>query len=111
MRCLAILVAWTFLASSAAIAQQTTAPPNGDGRIAGRVLTESGSPIGGAVVTAFLFTTEPQASARYTTTTGRDGGYVLERLPPGRFRVIAEKQLFEPGGRGGTHSGRYDHRR
>lgn len=76
--------------------------PGGDSTIAGRVLTESGEAVEGAQVLAFLFTGQPQSTARYATTTGSDGSYVLEGLPAGQFRVTAEKAgysnlLVQPG--------------
>jgi hypothetical protein len=85
-----LLVALSF--SSLSAWSQPISRPAGDGRIEGRVLTEAGSPLAGVVVYVVLPATIPtQPPARFRATTGADGGYVLEHLPPGRLLLGAEK--------------------
>jgi hypothetical protein len=57
-------------------------------------LTESGDGVGGAQVFALLFTNEPHSVGRYSATSGPDGGFVIEQLPSGQYRVFAEKPGF-----------------
>jgi hypothetical protein len=91
MRSVLMLLVALWFSSLAAWSQQVS-PPAGDGRIVGRVLTESGAPLEGAVVLALLSgTTRTQAPARFSAITGADGGYILDDLPPGRFLLGAEK--------------------
>jgi hypothetical protein len=58
------------------------------------VLTPSGAPIEGADVAVFYFTQEPRAEHRYAARSGPDGGYEIQGVPPGRFRVLARKAGF-----------------
>jgi hypothetical protein len=92
MRYLASLLALVCIPIGAS--SQSDTREAGDSRIAGRVLTESGDGIEGARVWAALFRTDAGAPTRYDTTTGRDGGYVVDRLPAGRYRLFAEKRGF-----------------
>jgi hypothetical protein len=89
-RYVAALLIWAVFAPASPSLQSDRATD--DARIAGRVLTESGTAVEGAQVSALLFSSQPQKPPeRYSAITGPDGGYVIERLPGGRFRVFAEK--------------------
>jgi hypothetical protein len=93
MRGFATLLVFVTAVSLRASDQAGTRPA-GDSRIAGRVLTESGDGVGGAQVFALLFTNEPHSAAQYSATSGPDGGFVIEQLPSGQYRVFAEKPGF-----------------
>jgi len=91
MRHLAILLACLVAPPLNAVQSPPAARPPGDGRITGRVLTSSGAPIEGVTVSTLHFTEQPRAEHRYTATSGADGGYQIDGLPAGTFRVVARK--------------------
>lgn len=57
------------------------------GKLVGYVWDEEGNPVSGATVTV---------DGTYTTTTGRDGSFVLENLPVGKVVLVVEKEGFVP---------------
>lgn len=70
--------------------------PPGEGRIAGRILNDSGEPLPGVAVTLLMFTVDPPeaASFRWSTKTAGDGSYEFAHLPAGRLRIAAEKSGY-----------------
>ncbi len=66
------------------------------GSLTGSVKDESGAVIAGAVVTAV----EQDKGLIRSAVTGNDGLYNIALLPPGRYRVTAEKPGFEKTSRG-----------
>ncbi|MCS7241176.1 MAG: carboxypeptidase regulatory-like domain-containing protein [Candidatus Caldatribacterium sp.] len=57
------------------------------GKLVGYVWGEEGNPLSGATVTV---------DGTYTTTTGRDGSFVLDNLPVGKVVLVVEKEGFVP---------------
>lgn len=57
------------------------------GKLVGYVWDEEGNPVSGATVTV---------DGTYTTTTGRDGSFVLGNLPVGKVVLVVEKEGFVP---------------
>src|SRR5688572_4530192 len=61
------------------------------GTIGGFVTDPSGAAVAGSTVTATLVS----QNAVRTTTTAEDGSYVFNAMPPGVYRVTAEKAGFQ----------------
>lgn len=57
------------------------------GKLVGYVWDEEGNPVSGATVTV---------DGTYTTTSGRDGSFVVENLPVGKSVLVVEKEGFVP---------------
>ena len=66
-----------------------TAPVEVTGTISGTVTTDDGDPIAGVEISG----TGPEG-VKQTTTTGDDGSYLLDELPPGNYKVV----ITPPGG-------------
>ena len=62
-------------------------PPGGSARVVGRVTTELGDGVPAGVVKAVVASL-PFVTIQ-TTRIGLDGSYVFERVPPGRYSVVA----------------------
>lgn len=92
--CLCLVAGVAVTASSPA---PSAAQPQAGAIISGRVVDAGdGSPIAGAVVT--VRSTSPAAGV--SVLTGRDGRFRLDRVPPGRVVVLAEKPGYLAGGPG-----------
>jgi hypothetical protein len=66
------------------------------GALAGRVLSEDGTPVSGAIVTS----TRHDGSIVRRDVSGLDGRYRLGLLPPGRYTVVARRLGFRPAAHG-----------
>jgi hypothetical protein len=60
--------------------------------VRGTIVDATGLPLPGVAVTL-----RPSAGPSITTTTGQDGTYTLDNVPPGRYDVEASLDAFEPG--------------
>jgi hypothetical protein len=81
------LVAWTLLDRDAAAQAGTAA-----GRISGRVVSLASGSIGDATVT--LTRLDASTPAPLTITSDRQGAFIFEKLPPGRYRLSASKSGY-----------------
>jgi thiol-disulfide isomerase/thioredoxin len=61
-------------------------PPPPDGRLAGRIATSAGAAASGVSVT---LTNREWLGMTYTTTSGTDGAFTVERVPPGTYALWA----------------------
>ena len=70
--------------------------PAGNGSISGRIVTSASDPVQNATVAlGFVLDSDPSAwQAWWAATTDADGIYQFDRLPAGRFTVIAVKDGF-----------------
>jgi len=74
-----------------ALAPSLTAQTAGTGALAGRVTDASGGAVGNATVTA----TSAETGQAQTATTGPDGTYKFDGLPPGNYRLKFEAAGFK----------------
>jgi RNA polymerase sigma factor (sigma-70 family) len=84
--------------------------PARDATIAGRVVDEAGRGLADVLVRAEPETPRPSAEVRATAfaVTGADGGFLLEGLDRGAYRLAAEAEGRAPAGRGGIAGGARD---
>jgi hypothetical protein len=81
------LLAWTLLVREAA-----AQPAAGSGRVSGRVVSVSAGSIAEATIT--LTRLDGPLPAPVTVTSDRQGGFTVEGLPAGRYRVSASKSGY-----------------
>jgi hypothetical protein len=90
------------LVLAAALSSAQTAPAGtqlGVAQVSGRIVEEgTNAPLSGAMVTAIAMPRGPVVSARIgpppQAITDADGRYVLDGLPPGRYRIDAQRAGF-----------------
>jgi len=70
--------------------------PSGAGRASGRVISSSSVALPDARITLRLFIDDVRAAAEWTTRTRADGTFEFDRLPAGRYVLVAEKSGYSP---------------
>src|SRR5262245_10978470 len=94
---LLLVVCMVAAVTAAPAAQQ---PPSPAGVITGRVVEEgTNTPVADARVMVMAVMTAPPAAGQrppqpYSTNTGSDGTFRFEGVPPGRYRVTAQKSGY-----------------